>query len=398
MSARAEDLNLAEMSDDEINNLDPSTLEGSGDTENLSSADEQKESQSATDAEGEDNTSEDTDGAGSEGDSSAEAIGGADSNSAKETGETDTAARTEEKGEQTSADDQSKDTGSTDTKATDEATSKLDYKAEYSKLLAPFKAAKREIKIDTPEDARRLMQMGVDYARKMEQMKPYRRVLKTLEKAELIDVDKINFLIDLDRKDPAAIRKFLKESEIDPVDLNLEDNNDYKPTDHIVSDNEIFLDDILDEIRGTPSFDKTIHVVTKEWDSASQKLLIGNPGVLQHINGHIETGIYDLIANKVATERALGRLPGLSDLEAYKKIGDAMYDNGEFKNLPNSGTSSPSGDTSQGGSRPNGSDPDLKARKRAASPTKGTAGTGKKVPNFAEMSDEQIEQFDINSL
>ena len=397
MNARAEDINLAEMSDEEINNLDPETL-GPDTEENPPSADGQGEDQSATSSEAGDNATGETDGAESVGDSAAEETGGADTTSADQFAEADTETQITDEGEQASEENQTLDTGSAEDETTDESTGDLDYKAEYSKLLAPFKAAKREIKIDTPEDARRLMQMGVDYARKMEQMKPYRRVLKTLEKEGLVDVDKINFLIDLNKKDPAAIRKFLKDGEIDPIDLDLEDGEDYEPTDHIVGDREIALDDILDEIRGTPSFDKTIKLVTKEWDSASQTLLVDNPAVIRHLNGHMETGIYDQIANKVATERALGRLNGLSDLEAYKQVGDAMHDNGEFIDSPNSTATSPSGNTNQGGSHPNGSDPALKARKRAASPTKGSASTGKQAPDFSKMTDKQIEEFDVNSL
>jgi hypothetical protein len=87
----------------------------------------------------------------------------------------------------------------------------------------------------------------------------------------------------------------------------------------------------------------------------------------------------------------------MSDLEAYKAVGDAMLENGEIIE-PNSSASSASGNTTQGGSHPNGSDASIKARKRAASPTKGSASAGKKMPDFSKMSDEQIEKFDINSL
>ena len=306
-------------------------------------------------------------------------------------------AQAETSDEQEPSDNQSEDNGSAEESQPDAATGNVDYKSEYTKMLAPLKAAKREIKLDNIDDARRLMQMGVDYSRKMEEMKPYRRILKTLEKADLVDIDKINFLIDLSNKDHSAVKKFLKDSEIDPIDLELEDDSDYTPTDHTVSDNEIALNDVLDEIRNTPSFDRTIEVVSNEWDSASKQLLMDNPGVIQHINEHIGTGIYDQIANRVATERALGRLNGLSDLEAYKTVGDAMYDNGEFGS-PNSTSTSPSGNTSQASSHPNGSNTDVRARKRAASPTKGNAGVGKKVPDFSKMTDEQIEKFDLNSL
>lgn len=396
MNAAVEKLNLAEMSDEEINNLEPSMLEGN--EENPPPGSGQGEDQSAISSEEEDNASDETDGADSEDESSDEETEGADDTSAEETEETGTETQTDEEEEQTSAEDQTADSSSESEAVTDDSTGDTDFKAEYSKLMAPFKAAKRTITPENPEDARRLMQMGVDYARKMEEMKPYRRVLKTLEKADLIDVDTVNFLIDLHKKDPAAIKKFLKDSEIDPIDLDLEDDSNYKPTDHMVGDKELAMDDVLDEIRGTPSFSKTVEVVTKQWDSASQKLLMDNPEVLRHINAHIEEGIYEQILDRVTTERTFGRLNGLSDLEAYKAVGDAMLEKGEFGS-PTSGETSAAGDTSQGDSgHPNGSEASVNARKRAASPTKGSASTGKKKVDFSKMSDEQIEKFDISTL
>ena len=84
------------------------------------------------------------------------------------------------------------------------------YEAMYNELMAPFRAAKREIKLDNIKDARRLLKMGVDYSQKMQKLKPQLRTLRTLESAGLTDPSRINFLIDLDKKDPAAIRKLLK--------------------------------------------------------------------------------------------------------------------------------------------------------------------------------------------
>jgi len=395
MNARAEDITLPETTDDAITTIDPSRLvEGEPDA---TSRGPEKGDQSAGSSETDGQTSNDTGGAGTEEKPDGEEAEGADSTSAERTDTTGNDAKTAKAEGQTVVDDQST-SAAPKVKAESEASPKeIDHRAEYLKLMAPFKAAKRDITIDNVEDARRLMQMGVDYARKMEEMKPYRRVLKTLENAGLLDIDKLNFVIDLQKKSPAAIKKFLKDSEIDPIDLNLEEGGDYKPTDHAPSDAELALDDVLNEIRGTPSFERTIEVVTKEWDRASQKLLMDNPGILRHMNLHVQTGLYDQIINKVVRERTLGRLPGMSDLEAYKAVGDAMLENGELIE-PNSSTSSTAGKTPQGGSHPNGSDADLKARKKAASPTKGSASTPKKTIDFGKMTDDQISKFDINSL
>lgn len=387
--------NLAEMSDEDIMNMDVSRLQ---ETPKIPASENSSgEGESNTSGVGEDNASGETGGAASDDNSSDETGKNLGSTSEEEDEDLGNGFETEGTAKQTTEGDQPPESGSGKPADASGTPQEPDYKAELGKVLAPFKAAKRTINVDSIDDARRLMQMGVDYARKMEAMKPYRRVLKTLEKANLIDEEEINFLIDLRKKDPAAIRKLLKDSEVDPHDLDLEDNSNYKPTDHMVADNEIALDDVIDELRGTPSFDRTVDIVTNHWDKASKKLLIDNPEVIRYLNQHVETGIYDQIANKVATERTFGRLSGMSDLEAYKTVGDAMYEKGELK--PTSGTSSPPGNTSQASGHPKGSNPeDVKNRKRAASPTKGNASARVKVPNFAAMSDAEIEKFDINAL
>ncbi|MBW2637660.1 MAG: hypothetical protein JRC86_09105 [Deltaproteobacteria bacterium] len=279
-----------------------------------------------------------------------------------------------------------------------EASDEPDWKAEYESLMAPFKAAKRMVTPKSKDDLRRLAQMGFDYTRKMTEMKPSLKVLKTLEHNDFMDLDKINFAIDLMKGNPEAVKKFLKDHKIDPIELDLEDGVDYKPTDHSVSDGQLALDEVLDSIRDTESFPRVANIITKEWDKASQDILMDNPNVIRDINTHMEQGYYDQIAEKTAYERSLGRLTGLSDLDAYKAVGDAMEANGEFKPANGTGTT-PTKQTTQGHSQdPDGSDAgdddDVAARKRAASPTKGTAGAGKKAaPNFLGMSDEEFAKM-----
>jgi hypothetical protein len=277
------------------------------------------------------------------------------------------------------------------------APDETDWKAEYESLMAPFKAAKRMVTPKSKEDLRRLAQMGFDYTRKMGEMKPHLKVLKTLEHNDFMDLDKINFAIDLMKGNPEAIKKFLKDHKIDPIELDLEGDVDYKPTDHAVSDGQLALDEVLDSIRDTESFPRVANVITKEWDKASQDTLLDNPEIIRFINTHMEQGFYDQISEKLAYERSLGRLSGLSDLDAYKAVGDAMQANNEFKPVNGQGTT-PTKQTTQGHSQdPEGSDAskdDVDARKRAASPTKGTAGAGKApTPNFLGMSDEEFEKM-----
>ena len=280
----------------------------------------------------------------------------------------------------------------------------IDFKARYEEVMAPFKAAGRDITLDDPKQVRRMMQMGVDYNQKMQHLKPYMKVLRTLEKANLLDQDRINFLIDLDSKNPAAIKKLLKEGSIDPRDFDLEDSADvYSPTDHSVSDTEMGVRDAFEAIESSDHFDRTVNVLTKEWDGMSKQALAGNPNLIGLMHSHISDGTFDQVWGEVVKERLLGNLVGLSDLAAYDQTGQAMASKGKLADpQPSKATSSAKAST-QARAQGNGSSPksnETIAQKRAASPTKGGAsGGGKpKLPNLADMTDAEVEKFDMRQL
>jgi hypothetical protein len=282
-----------------------------------------------------------------------------------------------------------------ESKSTKSGTTEAEQLAE---LLAPLKAAKRTIQIDSVEKARQLMQMGVDYSRKMADLKPYQRMMTSLERAGLLEEDKLNHLIDLHNKRPEAIQKLLKDSDIDPLDLDLEDNADYRPNDHMVPEGELAVDQVLDTIRTSPKFNDVVNTV-QSWDTASKRALMDNPQVFQHLAAHMEAGIYDMIMDRLESDKIFGKHVGLSDLDAYKAVGDAMHEEGAFNKAPNAPAPSAAGSTDQGSSQDSqGSRESIKARKRAASPPKGGAGKGmKKQPDFSKMTDEEIENYDWRS-
>jgi hypothetical protein len=267
-----------------------------------------------------------------------------------------------------------------------ETSDNVNYQEEYEKLLTPFKANGREMKVDNVDEARQLMQMGANYNKKMAALKPSFRIIKTLENNELLDEEKVNFLVDLvSKKKPEAISKFMTDAGVDPYDLNLEENTEYKPESHLVSEKEMELDDVLREIQTTEHYERTMNEITGKWDQASKRVLLDNPQLISAINEHVGSGIYDQIMATVEKERILGRLVGMSDLEAYKAIGDAIQARGGFAQ-PNEPT--PKRTASQ--------DPKTKSRKRAAAPTKGKPSkTGGPAVNPLALSDEEFEK--INS-
>jgi len=283
--------------------------------------------------------------------------------------------------------------------------------------LAPFKANGKDIAVNTVDDAIQLMQMGANYSKKMAALKPNLKFMKLLENNGLLTEEKIGFLIDLQKKNPAAINKLLKDSGIDPMDLDAEKAGEYKQSTYTVDDREIELDTVLDELAGSPAYNRTLDVVSNKWDGPSKQVIAANPQILKVINDHIERGVYDIISKKIESERVFGRLTGLSDFDAYRQVGDAIQAAGGFNHLAQaagtgtgngSGTSTPAAATQgKAGSttppvivarKPKADNGNLNDKRRAAGSTKPTSQTPGLPEGFnpLAMSDDEFQKVANN--
>lgn len=280
------------------------------------------------------------------------------------------------------------------------STIEVNYKSEYEKVFAPFKANGREIAIKSAEDAISLMQMGANYNKKMAALKPNLQLMKLLEKNGLLDESKLSYLIDLDKKNPEAISKLIKDSGIDPLDLDAEKASGYKPNTYTVNERELELDTVLEDIESTPTYTRTLEVVGNKWDGASKRAVAEAPQLLKVINGHMSNGVYDIISAEVDRERTFGRLNGLSDIEAYKEVGDAIQARNGFDHLfKNSGNQAPIAPKNIA-TKPTAEDSDkLRDKKRAASSTKPAAAKSEvKEFNPLSMSDEEFSKQGIDKF
>lgn len=210
-----------------------------------------------------------------------------------------------------------------------------DYKALYEKVMAPLKANGKTIDIKTPEELIQLAQMGANYTRKMQAIAPHRKVLLMLENNGLLDEDKLSFLIDIEKKNPEAIKKLIKDAGIDPLEIDLDDPQakPYLEGNHRVTDEEASFRVILDELSSNPEGKATLQAITL-WDQASKEVLWKQPDVMQLIHQQRENGIYDRITTELERQRALGQIPPtVPFLHAYKAIGDQLAAAGGFDDL-----------------------------------------------------------------
>ncbi|WWC82034.1 putative tape measure protein [Burkholderia phage vB_BpP_HN05] len=215
---------------------------------------------------------------------------------------------------------------------TTEAT--VDYEAEYKKLLAPFKANGKTIELRNADEAIQLMQMGANYTRKMQDIQPHRKVLMMLEQNGLLDEGKLSYLIDIDKKNPEAIQKLLKDSNIDPLTLDVEKDSTYLPGNHAVSDEHVAFQSALDDLVSTQSGVETVQTINTTWDQASKDVLWKDPSLLRVFDEQRSNGIYDRITTEITRLTVLGQIPaGTPFLQAYKAVGDAMQSEGKFADI-----------------------------------------------------------------
>lgn len=275
--------------------------------------------------------------------------------------------------------------------ASEPAAPAVDYEGFYKKIMTPFRANGKTITLQSPEEAIQLMQMGANYTRKMQDIQPHRKVLLMLENNGLLDEGKLSFLIDVDKKNPEAIKKLIKEAGIDPMDIDTATEPAYLEGNHRVTDAESNFRTVLDDLHKDPEGQKTIQTIHTTWDQASKEVLWDDPAIMTTIHEQRANGIYAAITTEMDRQKTLGVLPmGMPFLTAYKQIGDAMAAAAARNTTPPTGSSA--GTAPVVATRTAAPKlPDANEDKvSAATLTRSTPGKAKAVVNPLAMSDDDF--------
>lgn len=231
-------------------------------------------------------------------------------------------------GEQTD-DDEAEETEETETEG-----GGTDYAAFYDRVMAPFKANGKTIELKTPEEVIQLMQMGANYTKKMQELVPQRKLLTMLQSNGLADEGKLSYLIDLDKKNPEAIKKLIKDAGIDPLDIDTSVAPAYHEGNHRVSDEAVAFVLALEDMQSSPEQRQTLATINGDWDHASKDALWKNPEIMKTIHQQRENGIYGRITGEIDRRKTLGQIPAnVPFLQAYKVIGDELTAANAFADL-----------------------------------------------------------------
>ena len=235
------------------------------------------------------------------------------------------------------------------------------------------------------DEARRLMQQGLNYAKKMEQLKPHKRILQTLEKKG-IDESKLNYALDILDGKPEAIAKLVQEHNLQEHDFYEE--KQYQPTDHLVPETEVRVREAFDEIQSSPNCQRVIELISSGWDTKSAQAFVDNPAYIKVITDHMDRGEFDLIAEAMERERAVNgsAVSHFSDLELYCAIGDALQKQGHLAKpkvsaVPKASAPKPSKQKNR--------QPQVNASKIA--PTVKQASSKQAEVNWLDLPDDQVK-------
>lgn len=206
-----------------------------------------------------------------------------------------------------------------------------DHKAFFEKVMAPFKANGKVIQLQSADEVIALMQMGANYTKKMQAIQQNKKYLMMLENNGLLDEEKLSLHIDLDKGNPEAIKKFLKDKKLEPMELDLSEEPNYQQGAHAVTDQEAGLATAIDDLKTMDGGAETIQSV-QAWDAASKKVLWDNPEILNVIHGQRQSGVYDRISTEIERRKTLGQIgPTVPFLQAYKIIGDELAAQGALQ-------------------------------------------------------------------
>lgn len=290
--------------------------------------------------------------------------------------------------------DTDKDEPAKKDKPADDSKKDSEYEAFFKRVMAPFKANGKTIQLTSADEVIQLMQMGANYTKKMQSIQQNKKFLMMLENNGLLDENKLSFLIDLDKKDPEAVKKLLKDSKIDPSEIDTSEDAKYTGGAHAVTDQEAALASAIDELVSSPEGKATLQSVHSTWDAASKKVLYDDPRLLGIIHSQHENGIYAKIVAEMERRKVLGQVDvNAPFLQTYKAIGDEMNAKGAFGVVkPSAAPSKPAGGTPVAVKA--AKTPAVKAAEaakvRAAASPRSASQTARSDVNVLAMSDDEF--------
>ena len=174
----------------------------------------------------------------------------------------------------------------------------------YNEVTSEFMANGKKVKGFTdPKKIIESQQMAAGFSDKMAGFSKYKPFMNTLKDKGMLDSpEKFNLAMNLLDGDQEAIKQHIKNLEIDPFEMDMENIN-YEGKNQVSSNLEIAYDDILESAKAQHVDQQVQQVISKDWDNNSVIELLEDPQSSADLVNHISTGAYDVVQERIAEKK-----------------------------------------------------------------------------------------------
>jgi hypothetical protein len=169
-----------------------------------------------------------------------------------------------------------------------------------------------------PEELITAQQMAMGLSKRFEAFNKYRPYLKPLQDREIIgNEEKFNLMLSVMDGDKEAIKKIIKDNNVDVVDLDMEDIN-YKDESKLADDIQIKVQDLYENAEMFGVQDKINKM--ESWDNDSVLKVLNEPAVKNDLLNHMANGAFDVVMEKVEEKRLKdfsGQLKSIPTIDLY---------------------------------------------------------------------------------
>ena len=174
-----------------------------------------------------------------------------------------------------------------------------------------YEFTEEEIKNQFPK----IFGQAMDYTKKTQALKPWRKTIDALEQAKLNHND-VSLMIDVLRGDKNAITEVIKRAGVDTLELDPE-NSKYVPKDYGRDETALAIKDIVDEISVDKEYETTYRILNRDWDDNSFREMTKDPELIKLLHNDVKSGTFDRV-QPVADKIKLMDRARQSDLDYYR--------------------------------------------------------------------------------
>lgn len=156
---------------------------------------------------------------------------------------------------------------------------------------------------------------AMDYTKKLQAIKPWRKTIDAMEDAKLSHED-VGLMIDVMKGDKDAITEMLKRTGTDTLELDTEVDSGYVAKDYGRDENALAVSDVVNEISRDAEYATTHNILSSQWDDSSWETMSQKPDMIRLLHEDVKSGMYSTL-QPIAEKLKLYGDGSKTDLDYY---------------------------------------------------------------------------------